>query len=110
MCSSDLRAGRQFINTFHADYPIFRWSLDHIFHSTDFALVKMERLPHVGSDHFPVYTVLQTGRIFEQIQEELEQTDADEQEAQEKIQEGIEKAKEEESQQKVDTKHLQEKT
>ena len=56
----------------------------------------MNRLPNIGSDHFPVYVVLQTGRIFEQIQEELEQTDEDEQEAQEAIQEGIEKAEEEE--------------
>lgn len=92
----DPRVGRHFVNTFHADYPLLRWSLDHIFHSTDFALVRMKRLPHIGSDHFPVYVVLQTGRIFEQVQEELEQTDADEQEAQETIQEGIEKAEKEE--------------
>ena len=92
----DPRVGRHFVNTFHANYPLLRWSLDHIFHSTDFALVHMERLPNIGSDHFPVYVVLQTGRVFEQIQEELEQTDEDEQEAQEAIQEGIEKAEKEE--------------
>ena len=56
----------------------------------------MKRLPHIGSDHFPVYVVLQTGRVFERVQDELEQTDADEQEAQEAIQEGIEKAEKEE--------------
>ncbi|RZJ22883.1 MAG: endonuclease [Acinetobacter sp.] len=92
----DPRVGRHFVNTFHADYPLLRWSLDHVFHSTDFALVHMKRLPHMGSDHFPVYVVLQTGRVFDQLQEELEQTDADEQEAQENIQEGIEKAEKEE--------------
>ncbi|WP_291355517.1 MULTISPECIES: endonuclease/exonuclease/phosphatase family protein [unclassified Acinetobacter] len=92
----DPRVGRHFVNTFHADYPLLRWSLDHVFHSTDFALVRMKRLPHMGSDHFPVYVVLQTGRVFDQLQEELEQTDADEQEAQENIQEGIEKAEKEE--------------
>ena len=92
----DPRVGRHFVNTFHADYPLLRWSLDHIFHSTDFALVHMKRLPHVGSDHFPVYVVLQTGRVFEGVQEELEQTDADEQQAQETIKEGIEKAEKEE--------------
>ena len=91
----DPRVGRHYINTFHADYPLLRWSLDHIFHSTDFALVHMERLPHVGSDHFPVYVVLQTGRVFEQVQDELEQTDADGQEAQEAIREGIKKAEKE---------------
>ncbi len=92
----DPRVGRRYINTFHADYPLLRWSLDHVFHSTDFALVHMERLPHIGSDHFPVYVVLQTGRQFEHVQEELEQTDADEQEAEEAIREGIEKAEKEE--------------
>lgn len=92
----DPRVGRHFVNTFHADYPLLRWSLDHIFHSTDFALVHMKRLPHIGSDHFPVYVVLQTGRVFERVQEELEQTDADEQQAQETIKEGIEKAEKEE--------------
>lgn len=92
----DPRVGRRYINTFHADYKFLRWSLDHLFHSTDFALVHMERLPHIGSDHFPIYVVLQTGRVFEQIQEELEQSDADEVEAQQAIQEGIEKAEKEE--------------
>lgn len=92
----DPRIGRRYINTFHADYRFLRWSLDHLFHSTDFALVHMERLPHIGSDHFPIYVVLQTGRAFEQIQEELEQSDADEEEAQQAIQEGIEKAEKEE--------------
>ena len=91
----DPRVGRHFVNTFHADYPLLRWSLDHVFHSTDFALVQMQRLAHIGSDHFPVYVVLQTGRVFELAQEELEQTEADEQEAQEAIEDGIEKAERE---------------
>ncbi|WP_445403938.1 endonuclease/exonuclease/phosphatase family protein [Acinetobacter vivianii] len=92
----DPRVGRYFMNTFHADYPLLRWSLDHLFHSTDFGLVKMKRLSHIGSDHFPIYVVLQTDRLFEQQQESLEQTAEDEQEAQKAIQEGIEKAEEEE--------------
>ena len=92
----DPRVGRHYINTFHANYPLLRWSLDHVFHSTDFALVKMQRLAHMGSDHFPVHVILQTGRVFEQMQQSLEQTEADEQEAQEAIQEGIEKAQQEE--------------
>lgn len=92
----DPRVGRKYVNTFHADYPLLRWSLDHVFHSTDFALVEMQRLPHMGSDHFPVFVVLQTGRIFEQTQQELEQTEEDEEKAQEAIQEGIAKAEREE--------------
>lgn len=92
----DPRVGRYFMNTFHADYRLLRWSLDHIFHSTDFGLVEMKRLSHIGSDHFPIYVVLQTGRIFEQQQEELEQSAEDEREAKEAIQDGIEKAEKEE--------------
>ena len=94
----DPRVGRYFMNTFHADYRLLRWSLDHIFHSTDFGLVEMKRLSHIGSDHFPIYVVLQTGRIFEQQQEELEQSAEDEQEAQEAIRDGIEKAEQEHKQ------------
>ena len=55
----DPRIGRHFINTFHVKYPILRWALDHIFHSECFTLVNMERLPSIGSDHFPVLTTLQ---------------------------------------------------
>lgn len=55
----DPRVGRQFMNTFHVNYLLLRWSLDHVFHSTDFSLVEMKLLSSIGSDHFPVYTVLQ---------------------------------------------------
>ena len=92
----DPRVGRHYVNTFHADYRFLRWSLDHVFHSKDFALVEMKRLPHIGSDHFPIYVVLQSGKVFEEIQQELEQTEEDEKKAQEAIQEGIEKAEKEE--------------
>lgn len=54
----DPRVGRQFMNTFHVNYVLLRWSLDHVFHSTDFSLVDMKLLDSIGSDHFPVYTVL----------------------------------------------------
>lgn len=54
----DPRVGRQFMNTFHVNYVLLRWSLDHVFHSTDFSLVNMKLLDSIGSDHFPVYTVL----------------------------------------------------
>lgn len=92
----DPRVGRKFINTFHAKYPLLRWSLDHVFHSNDFALVHMHRVDDIGSDHFPVFVVLQTDRAFEQIQSEIEKTQEDDAEAKEAIQEGIEKAEKEE--------------
>lgn len=55
----DPRIGRHFINTFHVKYPFLRWALDHIFHSACFTVVDIQRLPSIGSDHFPVLTTLQ---------------------------------------------------
>lgn len=54
----DPRKGRGFYSTFHARYPGLRWPLEHVFHSDDFRLVQMRRLPYSGSDHFPVYVEL----------------------------------------------------
>lgn len=88
----DPRVGRKFVNTFHADFPFLRWSLDHVFHSQDFGLIDMHRLPHMGSDHFPVFTVLQCDSSYIAEQPALEADHADEQEAQEKIEKGLIKA------------------
>lgn len=54
----DPRIGRGFFNTYHAKYPIFRFPVDHIFHSPAFRLVEMKRLLPIGSDHFPILAVL----------------------------------------------------
>jgi len=54
----DPRIGRGMYNTFHARLPGLRWPLDHLFHSTHFTLVGMQRLPDVGSDHFPILVEL----------------------------------------------------
>ncbi|MCV2403149.1 endonuclease/exonuclease/phosphatase family protein [Marinomonas sp. C2222] len=54
----DPRVGRGIFNTFHADYPIVRWPLDHLFHSKHFTLQDIKRLPSIGSDHFPLLTRL----------------------------------------------------
>lgn len=51
----DPRRGRGFFNTFHAWYPWLRFPLDHVFCSTDFKLVRIERMPPCGSDHFPMF-------------------------------------------------------
>lgn len=50
----DPRIGRGFYNTFHAGIPLLRWPLDHLFHSAEFRLIRMARLRHIGSDHFPI--------------------------------------------------------
>lgn len=54
----DPRLGRGFYSTYHAKNPLFRWPLDHIFHSPHFSLNKLERAKKVNSDHFPMYVQL----------------------------------------------------
>jgi endonuclease/exonuclease/phosphatase (EEP) superfamily protein YafD len=73
----DPRIGRGFFNTFHAGYPLFRWPLDHIFHSDHFILIKMKRMKNIGSDHFPIYIELHYNPEY---QKEQEEPDADREE------------------------------
>ena len=54
----DPRVGRGMFNTFHVDFPFLRWPLDHLFVSTHFTLVSIQRMPSIGSDHFPLLTRL----------------------------------------------------
>ncbi|WP_026348916.1 endonuclease/exonuclease/phosphatase family protein [Psychrobacter lutiphocae] len=91
----DPRVGRFFINTFHVDYPFLRWALDHIFHSPCFTLVDIERLPSIGSDHFPVLTTLQYEPCAhsEQTQNAVSASEQDKQDSKQKIIEGKQEAK-----------------
>lgn len=54
----DPRVGRGMFNTFHVDYPLLRWPLDHLFHSSHFTVHIIRRLSSIGSDHFPLLTRL----------------------------------------------------
>ena len=50
----DPRVGRGLYASFHADYWFMRWPLDHVFHSDEFQVARLRRMPHIGSDHFPM--------------------------------------------------------
>jgi endonuclease/exonuclease/phosphatase (EEP) superfamily protein YafD len=54
----DPRIGRGFYNTFHAQFPLLRFSLDHLFHSNEFRVRTLQVLPGIGSDHFPFFVSL----------------------------------------------------
>lgn len=81
----DPRIGRGTYSTFHARYPIFRYPLDHTFHSSHFKLVDLQVLPYVGSDHFPVYAELQYEREASDEQMEPTADAADEAQAQHEL-------------------------
>jgi endonuclease/exonuclease/phosphatase (EEP) superfamily protein YafD len=87
----DPRVGRGLLPTFHADYKLLRWPLDHVFHSAHFRLQDLKRLPHIGSDHYPIYIRLSYEPQGWQTQEtELEVADAtDRLEARAKIQQAV---------------------
>ncbi|WP_426061545.1 endonuclease/exonuclease/phosphatase family protein [Hymenobacter sp. B1770] len=90
----DPRVGRGLLPTFHADHRLLRWPLDHVFHSAHFRLQRLERLTHIGSDHFPIYIRLSYEPSGWQDQEkQLEAADAgDHEEAEEKIVQGVTEA------------------
>ena len=86
----DPRIGRGFFGTFHAKLPLFRWPLDHVFHSDHFRLVDMKVLPQIGSDHLPVFIHLSYEPDAEFTQKEPERPDSEERE---EAQEVVEEAK-----------------
>lgn len=85
----DPRIGRGHFNTFHADYPLLRWPLDHLFHSKHFMLNEIKVMPHAGSDHFPIYVSLQYHAANKEKQVSLECNGDDKQEADENIDEAF---------------------
>ena len=82
----DPRIGRGTFSTFHAKNPLLRWPLDHVFHSNHFKLVRLERGPAWGSDHFPIYAELAMDPEAEWQQREPEAEPEDREQAEEKIQ------------------------
>lgn len=81
----DPRRGRGFFNTFHADHLYMRFPLDHIFHSDHFTINRIERLEHVGSDHFPMMIDLKHDPSNRQKHQVLRDKASDRKEVEERI-------------------------
>ena len=73
----DPRVGRGAYNTFTTGNWLLRWPLDYVFPSDNFTLHRIERLPDVGSDHFPILAELQLQPEKEAEQEEARPEDDD---------------------------------
>ncbi|MCX2738614.1 endonuclease/exonuclease/phosphatase family protein [Pontibacter anaerobius] len=90
----DPRVGRGFYNTYNAHIPVFRYPLDHVFYDPAFRLVNLRRLDKFGSDHFPILITLNYEPQRELEQEHPRADLEDKHEANELIQEGLEKGEE----------------
>ena len=54
----DVREGRGFYNSYNTENFLMKWPLDHVFVTGEFRLKRLERLPNIGSDHFPIFVEL----------------------------------------------------
>jgi endonuclease/exonuclease/phosphatase (EEP) superfamily protein YafD len=86
----DPRVGRGFYNTYNANIPFFRYSLDHIFSDAAFRLIRLKRLRGFGSDHFPMFIRLN----YEPQEADEHEVPVAEQDDIEEAEELIEKGKE----------------
>lgn len=85
----DPRIGRGLFSSFHTHHWIVRFPLDHVFHSNHFRLVELQRLPDIGSDHFPIYIALSYEHTAVFTQEEPEATAEEEIEADQMLEEAL---------------------
>jgi hypothetical protein len=87
----DPRMGRGLYNSYSANSRIFRFPLDHVFHSNEFKLVDLRVCDHVGSDHFPMLIELSCDPEAAAQQEEPDEKASDREDAQEIIHEQAER-------------------
>lgn len=85
----DPRMGRGLYNSFNANSRIFRYPLDHVFHSDELKLVRLQVLNHVGSDHFPVLIELSCDPDAALEQDETESQYGDQQAAEDLVDEQV---------------------
>ncbi len=65
----DPRRGRGFYSTFSANNWFLRFPLDYVFCSADFGLIKMKKLNHNGSDHFPMFSHFKFDQALKNVQQ-----------------------------------------
>lgn len=88
----DPRIGRGLYNSYNANDRVWRYPLDHVFHSNHFRLVALHRLPHIGSDHFPMCIELSLEPDAPLEQPKTEEADGDQEAAEEKLEDQAEAA------------------
>lgn len=87
----DPRRGRRLLSTYHAERPLWRYPIDHLFVSDGFHLIDLDRVRVKGSDHFAITTTLTAAR---KDQAKPEASKEEHQTAQELVEEGTEDASE----------------
>ncbi len=60
----DPRIGRGFYASFDADKPYLRFPIDQFFVTPDVAVVSIERLGYIGSDHFPMAATIRLDAVL----------------------------------------------
>ena len=71
----DPRIGRGTYASFHAQIPLVRWPLDHVFHTEEFELYNLEVLQDIHSDHFPLFASLCFAGAVRERNKEVDQMD-----------------------------------
>ncbi|MDA3874831.1 MAG: endonuclease/exonuclease/phosphatase family protein [Kiritimatiellae bacterium] len=84
----DPRVGRGLFNTWDSGNWLLRYPLDHVFASRHFFLVELQRLPDIGSDHFPILVVLDYDSGSSVENDAPQPKAGDEEEAEEAIEKG----------------------
>lgn len=90
----DPRIGRGPFSTYNANWPFFRWPLDHVFFEESFLVMELERMDYIGSDHFPIFIALchKPGAAAAR-QDEPDAGPEDREQAEEAIEEGRQEAR-----------------
>jgi endonuclease/exonuclease/phosphatase (EEP) superfamily protein YafD len=85
----DPRRGRGLFNSFNAKFFFLRFPVDHVFISPHFTVSGIQRLPFVGSDHFPIQIDLCFQPEQRSDENVLETQESDDDEANERIERAV---------------------